>query len=317
VQPHTTAADGAFAIAGIGDESHTLWIQRADGWRDFPLSIVEDVRPGGAPLELIVDDREARAARIAVRVLSPDRQPVAGAELQVWHEDLQLWRSFVAHGSDGRIEVEDAPPGTSELELRHAEFPWLSLGRRELLAGETLDLGDVVLDQPGRLRARLRGVDAGTLRNVRALLTNASNRESGVARVEEGGELRSGPLAAGRHTLVLRGDFVRMVKLDVEVHAGVETELDLALERCEMRRVVFELPPGAVRPRWLACGARDGGPTEPWFDSVGANGPLEARVSLPRGVYRLVAVGEGGWGGEWELAIDGSSEALVVGLTKR
>lgn len=299
---------GRFAVNGLGECAHILWVQSPLGWRDFPLAEVEDAWPGGAPLELRVPDACERG-RLTLAVTTPDGSPLAGAELQVWHVERRMWRSFVSQGEEGMVLAQNVPPGTLELELRHPEHPWKPLGEQRIEAGATLDLGSVALEPSGSLRVRLSGLQGELYGGLTAALTNASNRESAVARLTPG-LLSAGPLACGEHRLLLGGDGVRQVRRSFRIEPGVETELGLVLEPCALREVVFSLPGGAARPKWISCTLHDTDGMLVWGGHADVTRePFLARVSAPPGTYRLVVAGEGGFAAETELRIAGRAAA--------
>ena len=305
VRSNTTDGEGSFAITGIAEQAYRMWVQPPLGWRDFPLLEVAEAWPGDAPLVLRVP-ASAERGRITAQVCGPDGAPLAGAELQVWHVEERQWRSFVSQAADGAITVEDVPAGRVELELRHPEHPWLHLGEKQVTAGATLELGRLELAAAGSLRARLTGLAESDYAALTAMLADASNRESGVARITPG-SLTAGALAPGEHVLVLGGDGVRQVRRTFSIRAGVETTFDLVLERCGMREVVLELPPDSARPRWLhgSLFAADGSLVWGGGADLGRETPV-LRVSAPAGSYRLRVGGEG-LSGDAELVIGGTA----------
>jgi hypothetical protein len=257
VRSGASDAEGSFAITGLEERPYRLWVQPPLGWREFPLLEVAEVRPGDAPLVLRVPDPALRG-RITAEVFGPDGAPLAGAELQVWHVELGQWRGFVSRAADGAITVEGVPDGTVELELRHPEHPWAHLGEERIAGGATLDLGRIELAAAGSLRARLSGLAEADYPALTAVLADASSRESAIPRISPGC-LAAGALAPGEHVLLVGGDGVRQVRRTFQVQAGVETTLDIELERCGLRVVAFELPDGE-RPRGRAgSGARCSG----------------------------------------------------------
>lgn len=301
-------ADGNFTVHGLQDRPHLLWVQSPQGWRDFPLAEVEDVRPGGAPLELRVP-HESERGKIALEVTTHDGTPLAGAELQVWHQERRIWRSFVSEGEKGAVLATCVPPGTLELELRHPAHPWKPLGEHRLEAGATIDLGRIALEPSGRLRARLTGLPDELSASLTATLVGSSNRESGVANLAPG-LLTTGPLAVGEHQLVLGGDGVHQVRRSFRIEAGVETELELVLEPCGSREVVFTLPAGVAKPRWISATLHAADGALVWGGHADCTRePLLARVSALPGTYRLMVGGEGGLAGEAELQVGGRGAA--------
>lgn len=300
-----TDASGGFSIGDLEECAHLVWVQPAleSGWRGFPLLERRDVWPAEAPLELTVPTADERA-RIAAEVVAHDGTPVIGAELQVWHQEAEQWRSFTSAGARGAILAEGVPAGTVELELRHADHPWKPLGRHALAPGDTLDLGRIELAAAGRLVVRLTGAGAepGVEHQLVATLSTPE-RESGVARIENGG-LVSGALAPGEHLLVLGGDGFRQLRQPFRIEAGLETRLELALERCGLREVDFALPAGVERAKWIACSLLDARGQLVWGAPADCTRtPPRARVSAPPGTYTFSVGGAGGLAGQAELVL--------------
>jgi RNA polymerase sigma-70 factor (ECF subfamily) len=310
---------GRFAITALEPRSYTLWVQaREGGWRGFPLHEELGVWPGTAPLVLRVADPLERG-RILAEIAGPDGEPVVGAELQVWHEAARMWRAFVSEGERGAVDIEGVPAGTVELEVRHGDHPWKRLGRHEIDPGGTLDLGRIGLEEPGRLRVRLVGVPDGVHESLTAMISDESNRESGVARLSRG-SLASGPLARGRHLLVLGGEGVCQVRRAFEIEPGVETAFELSLEPCGVREISFALPEGAEKPKWIGCSLLDASGRLVFGGNADCEGENpRARVSAAPGIYRLVAGGSGGLRGEDELKMEPAGQEmppLILDLRK-
>jgi hypothetical protein len=312
VRSNVTGDDGSFAITDLAERSYLVWVQPAQGWREFPLLEVEDVWPDGAPLELRLP-REAETARIEAEVTASDGTPLAGAELQVWHQERRMWRSFVSGGARGAVLADGVPPGTVDLELRHPAHPWKHLGTRTLEAGATLDLGRLAFEPSGSLRVRLAGLASEGDAALTAMLVDSSDREGGVARIAAG-ELTAGPLAPGEHMLVLGGEGVRQVRRRFRVEAGGETRFELALEACGTRAIAFTLPDGAPKPRWIGCSLFDADGALIWGGHADCERDVPlASVSAPPGSYRLLVGTQVGLSGEAELVM-GAPGAIMPPL---
>jgi len=280
-------ASGGFAIVGLADEAHTLWVQRPGAWRDLPALTVDDVRPSTTALELRVPDEDRVNGRIVARVLAPSGQPAAGVTAQLWLVDRHMWREFAVDGASGNLAIEHVAPGTCQLQLVSTDFAKLNVGERSVRAGETLDLGVIRLAEGGHLIARLRGVGDELIAGLTAYIDDSEHSTS-VRLTPEHAEMRSGPLATGQYRLSLRGDGVRSVQLPFGITAGTDTELEITLERCGTRLVVFDPPPNYARPSWLACVATGEQGANAWDGVVDISAPLEVRVSAPPGNYHFV-----------------------------
>jgi hypothetical protein len=307
-----TDASGQFDVDGLESRGYLLWVQHLHGWREFPVLEVEDVWPDGAPLELRVP-ADAQGGSITAEIVTSDGTPLVGAELQVWHNERKLWRSFVSEGERGAIDVDGVPAGTVALEVRHPDHPWKHLGERRVDVGETLELGRIALEPSGRLRVHLSGGEE-VRASVSVVLVGSNNRESSVARIVDD-LLESGPLAPGTHTLIVSADGVRQVRREFAIEAGRDTEFALALERCGVRTVTFAWPPGVSTPKWIACSLLDAQHKLVWGGNADCTStPPIVKVSAPPGTYLLMAGGEAGLAGRIELVMtgEGSTDPGVV-----
>ena len=313
VRSNVSAADGRFAITDLAERPYLVWVQPAQGWREFPLLEVENVWPDGAPLELHVPD-DAERARITAEVVACDGTPVAGAELQVWHQERRIFRGFVSTAERGAVLAEGVPPGTVDLELRHPAHPWKHLGTYTLEPGADLDLGLLPFEPSGRLRVRISGLPDERIAALSVTLIDAFNREAGVARLAAG-ELTAGPLAPGEHVLVLSADGLRQVRRPFRIEPGAEATFELALEPCATRDIVFTLPDGAPKPQWIGCSLFDAQGALIWGGHADCEREVPlARTSAPPGSYRLVAGTRGELRGEAELLM-GAPGAVMPPLS--
>jgi hypothetical protein len=227
-----------------------------------------------------------------------------------------MWREFVVDGVTGNLAIEHVSPGACQLQFVSPDFARHNAGERVVRAGETLDFGVIRLADGGHLVARLRGVDDELIAGISAFINDAEHSTSSPLAAEHR-ELRSGPLAAGAYWLELRGDGVRNVHLQFEITAGADTEIDIELERCGTRLVVFDPPPNYVRPSWYACVATDAQGAVAWDGSIDISAPLEVLVSAPPGTYHFTVRHEQTVAADCSLSIPslgGEAPALHVAL---
>jgi len=302
-----TDAEGRFELGPLAEREHLVLVHPPDGWREFPLVEVADVRPAEAEL-LLTLPAPLELATLTAEVVAPGGTPLGGAELGLWHEERAVWRGFVSD-ENGRIVARGLPQGHVRLELRHPDHPWLRLEPRTLSGGETIDLGRLEFAPSGRLRVRL-DPRAEDLQGLTMLLTGADGLESGVLRLHEG-ELESGALAAGRHGLWLGADGYLQVQREIEIRAGVEELVRLSLEPCGGRTVRIVLPDGAETPAWIACALFDADRTQVWRGNVEvARAPLTVRVHAPPGEHTLYVNADGGLAGRLTLLVPGRTGEL-------
>ena len=299
-----TRADGSFSIRGLLNEDYVVFVHAPKRWMDFPRAIVRGVSPDPAPLEIIVEDPDRNCGRIVGEVLNASGEPAVGVDLNLWHVEQRLWRSFTTDG-EGRFEIVAVPVGTVELELRPAESPWKKLGTHPIEAGELVDLETIQLDPASFVRGTIVGGEEAALESLRMILTRAGeNGEAGVL-TRTGREYRSNALSAGPYLLHVSGEGVVSATHPLEVPSGEELTHDLELEQAAVRRVVLEFEAGRELPRWVSVMVLDGTSGRSiWSRSLNPeHEQLEVRVSVVPGTHRVRATAEDGRKGEAAMEV--------------
>jgi len=148
-------ADGHFELGALEWRVHDLRAEK-DGyaWRD-----VADVPPGSDSVIIVL----SAAAIVRGRLLSPDDEPVSGAQvvLRQPHKDLRRANPMAmmmadldvlgartrdgASDADGRFALGAFRDGSYELELAADGYPKVTRAVR--IAGEDVDLGDIALER--------------------------------------------------------------------------------------------------------------------------------------------------------------------------
>lgn len=313
-----TGADGAYSISVATDDEHTVLVQPRDAWRGFPFVQVESVRADVVPFDIRLEARERSTATLRGTVATPDGRSEAGIEVAVWHESNHLWRSFPVDADSGEFEIEGVPPGDVSIDVQSASFPKKTLGTKQVAAGEKLDLGRIVLEQPTRLSVVFDGGDERALASLSVVLANEQRQWTPMI-VHGPRTYRSAPLAPGQYQLRVQGDFVAPVVVACDVVARVERVEHVRLERAGLREVVLRAPPDAGALERVSCSVHAEGGRLVWIQGgvqPSADGTFAMRVSLPPGNYRVFATARGGFRGEAALTIANldQGEPLVVPL---
>ncbi|MHC5063313.1 MAG: sigma-70 family RNA polymerase sigma factor, partial [Planctomycetota bacterium] len=261
---------GSFDVT-VAWERVRVWAHPPRAWRLFPSVILEGVLLDGSALELRVPDPSLSLGRIRAKVLSPEGDPLL-AELQVWHEEKRMWRSLMNDGQSGEFLVENIPPGACSLEIRSDGYPWLKLGKREIRAGEMLDLGTISLSAAGRIAGTV-GLLGGGVPDALDIKIYQDGQEAAVAEYADG-RFWSGPLAGGEYQLVVQGSRVGSLRRDLRVDAGQVLNLQLELSAAAQRHLRFTLHPELSRPRSLTVHLWDPRSKEvAWIGGIGPEGP--------------------------------------------
>lgn len=285
----TAGPDGAFELPAATEKVRVL-VFGPRGFTGFPVAVLDDVAQGRDDLDVRIDALGLSGLR--GRVLDPTGQPTQ-ATVQVWHDDVRVFREVVVDPATGSFAFDPAPPGTCTVEVRSENHPWQRFAGQRLEPGRVTDLGDVILAAGGRIEGGVTFEDGGaptalTLRFV----DEAAGREVGVATVD-GGRFRSNPLPLGALTLVVEGEGVGATRLPLTLDAATPFRVvDLRVTRGLPVTLRVELAPGFVRPERLAIGViRDAEVI--WTRGLGATSALEVQLSLAPGSYRALLRGDG------------------------
>ena len=299
-----TQADGSFSISGLENQDYTVFVHAPKRWMDFPRAILREVSPDPAPLEITVENPDRSCGRIVGELILASGEPAVGVDLNLWHVEQRMWRSFTTDG-EGHFEVVAVPIGTVELELRPAESPWKKLGTHPIEAGELVDLGTIQLDPASFVHGTIRGGEEEQLESLRLILTRVGeNGEAGVL-TRTARTYRSNALSAGSYLLHVSGDGVVSASHPLEVPAGEELTYELELDRAALRRVVLEFEAGSELPAWVNVTVLDGESGRSiWSRSFNPSEPqLELQVSVVPGTHRLRASAADGRRGEAAIEV--------------
>lgn len=253
VESTYTGSDGRATARGFEPGSYTVTVYGpmhtpVRNYRDLcplPSLTRELVDVPGAELELRVPDLDVPSAPLRGRVLGADGRPIA-AELTLalpgWgYERLQ----FAVDPTSGRFEVERMIPGAFQLHVTANDSPGLSVPV-SLVAGQTLDLGDLRLPAAARLDVRLV-LDAGGKLTKPALLIGIGDyvaQDYSFPAGDDALRWRSRPLAAGTHRVFATADDMVPVRRDVTLAEGETRELEIPVvrgSRCDVEITFTEV----------------------------------------------------------------------------
>jgi hypothetical protein len=202
-------------------------------WGD-PVLELEDFRVGDETLVLRALDACRPSAFVEGRLVAADGGPLV--EVEMWHEAVRSGES-VTHvpDADGRFRIGPLRSGEYTLGAEAlldetAGLYQLRPLRFALQAGETKDLGDVVIERCGWIHVRAVAQDgsalpAGTVLEAVRLLGGYGGRIS-----FEDQQGSSEPLCPGRYLVRARAGLWCAPDAEVEVRPGDTTEIELAFE---------------------------------------------------------------------------------------
>ncbi len=158
----TSGPQGGFRLQPLTPGTpYQLTVQRS-GYATHELDI-PPLEPGREPEKLVITLERGAAA--LGRVVDPDEQPVAGAQVElVPHEQRslsfprrfrQVDRSLATTDAAGNFALADLQPGRYQAMVRAPGFPEDAAGNFELVAGESTDCGTLQLRRGHSLTGRV------------------------------------------------------------------------------------------------------------------------------------------------------------------
>ncbi|HUR27678.1 MAG TPA: sigma-70 family RNA polymerase sigma factor [Planctomycetota bacterium] len=192
-----------------------------------PIAEHRDASPGGAPVVVRLDPVKLPSVFMVGRVVGPDGQPIANCDLCTMNSPLDWAVHFLAD-EQGKFKLGPYPPGPWSMKAKDPRFvPFLS-PERELVRGETWDLGTITLGAGELLAIRLIYPDEPqhTPPAIRAYGLDSGQEEWCPV---EGDRARPPPLAPGRYELRVAGAYAASRQV-VEVIAGTKNEATVALQ---------------------------------------------------------------------------------------
>lgn len=240
-----TDATGSFRLDNWPHEADALEVRDAERWTGPSLAIVTPIDVGREDVVITVAGERRATAFIVGQLRGPDGEAVPTASVH-WGTPMTMDAQFEAElsATTGQFRAGPMPASQTRVWASAPEFGQLDIGLHEVEAGETLDLGQVRFAAPGRLRVKLTGsrelLESIESEDLFARVEGASGLWLGQIELDAKLEGRSTPLPAGPCTVLVNGEGMRAAPANVEVIAGAETELAIALEPATSRLLLLK-----------------------------------------------------------------------------
>jgi len=178
-------------------------------------------------------------------VLSVEGTPRPGVQVVATRLVEENWKPLysrtVTTDEQGRFELTGITAGTLRLllylDLKHPAgskgawraVPWV-FDEFQTLRGEVIDVGPLQLEPPGAISGRVRDPAGNPITD--ATITATSSIEGGATTYsDEDGAFRLGDLPPGRYVIRARSDGIHADPIEVQVHPGLEAEVDVVIRR--------------------------------------------------------------------------------------
>jgi hypothetical protein len=308
-----TDLQGRFMISNCEDVDYILSARP----QSSPMAVasLEGVRPGGKDVTIVIPSDSERPAFVIGRVLGPDGLGLPSARAYLVEEVLG---NVVAEPCDvdtGAFRIGPMVPGFYKMNINAPGYPPTWLGPYDLLPDQTLDLGTIQFEAPGRVMVRIAVPDGVPADRVSCRVgSGEGSPNSQLDRAEDGSYL-SEPLNAGDYELKVSGKFVVPMTRAVRVETGATTTLDITVERGVFRLLSFTMPKRPGPPPELHVTVRDALGTVVQDDTP----PVDDHSTLPQrsalvqlwvrpGAYTLLAELDGELVLEEPLPIDDTGD---------
>lgn len=218
-----TDAEGRFTLRRAPKGEITLALHAPGG--AIPVAHEQGVAVGTTDVVLRADPALLPTARIVGRLVTHAGTPVRSAD--VWVRSPALGQTMVhPDREDGSFTLGPLPPGEWTVEVDGLTAGWGMVRETVVLgAGQTRELGDVVLGEGGTVQVSLASGSEdrpGLIVQIR----DAEGRAAGQLAFTDGAA-RSLPLSPGEYRLVVRGLDPEPTEVPFVVTAGQETRLEL------------------------------------------------------------------------------------------
>lgn len=252
-----TDAEGAFTLSGLGPTTYSVWAV-PDTAQGAAASVhwgrAHAVSPGTKNLVLRTAWHAVGATFLAGRVMGTDGGRVTVARIKLYPKEGGGWdhdHESVIDDAEGRFRIGPLPAAEYRIDVSGAGHTALSL-QRKLDAGQTLDLGPILLDPLGTLTVAARHSDGRKPTDlVMRLAYDGLAFADAFFSLHGDGTWKSPPWQPGRALLEVWGADVARVERAVEVAPGADVRVELILEPATPVRFLL-VQPEPRTPSWNA-----------------------------------------------------------------
>lgn len=234
----TTDSEGRFRLEHWPQHANALELYQVGHFHSPPALTVPAVEVGRTDLELVIPADCMASATLVGRLLGPTGEVVVGADFLWGERGAQPKYLAQMDTTTGEFRAQ-MQPGFYELEARSPSMGILRLPECRMRSGETRDLGVLHFVAPGRARVRLRKpanhAVAFDTRSITARVMGSGRIRMGHLAFDDHLEALSAPLAAGQYTIEVSSGIFYAPPQRVEVPAGEEVVVEIALVPSTLR----------------------------------------------------------------------------------
>jgi RNA polymerase sigma-70 factor (ECF subfamily) len=311
-----TDAEGRFVINNCPAVPMRLEISQS--WESLPVFALEDVRKSPEEFVVRVPDGARLSAGIRGVLIDADGNSPGG---NVFVQDSRFARTCMAKVAldSGAFRQDALPPGHYALQARDKEGVVHELGKRDLASGQTLDLGNIVLERPGHLVLVFKNAE-GFDRREFLFLARPADR----GRVVWGGDWPGDkipdkyPLAPDDYRLCISGgDQVASERVDFKIRTGEDTVIQYEPKRGVARSFKIVTASSVSGARVLVEALDASGKVVAENDLDNGTTLMYANFMLAAGDYTLRATAHDGRRTEIRIHVDLTESSAVPEIDLR
>ncbi|HVS18647.1 MAG TPA: carboxypeptidase-like regulatory domain-containing protein, partial [Planctomycetota bacterium] len=308
VDVRSTDAEGRFVFQNAGDLRWNLAVA-APGESPFPpRATLEGVRASDGEVEIVIENTATEACVLAVRLVDANGRPPQDVQAALWDEQRTAGTFPEYDASTGVARWSVSLPGRYAVQVRRGARSVHHGELVELRPGETVDLGEIHLVEPGELVVEISGPEAWGLEHVGVSVVAVDGIEE-LHLERDDLTFRVVAVAPGRYVLRAGHKALFAPEREVEVRPREVTRVEVELVQAFPARVTFEFPDTVEQWRSVDWEVRDStgskvrsGHVRNWPDIPGTAAPGIHGLGLPPGRYMLLATTDAGL--RAELALD-------------
>ncbi|WP_145194059.1 sigma-70 family RNA polymerase sigma factor [Planctomycetes bacterium Poly30] len=247
-----SGAGGEFTLTGVPEGAYFVTAQSVPGYdRSLPIGVFQDFDREGADVRLVLPESALALGVVQGRVRYADGAPVESVRLLVFSLATG-WGSFSPLEPDGSFRAASHFDGEYRLGFVQGDdlnFP-MSERTLQFVSGQVLDLGEIVLEKPGRRSitpssakypVASAGTDStglpGTFRWM--LIRDAEGRGPGAMTDLPWPLPEPVRLPPGEYRLKLQASHFRADPTRITIRSGQDTELRIPLQSATELRFTF------------------------------------------------------------------------------
>lgn len=238
-----TKDDGQFRIEPLSEDGAWIGVLDPNELGAKPLVLIRSFARNTERLVIVVRDEDRPSAYIHGMLVDDRLRPIAGGTVNVMEVSTPAGRGFDVEAETGAFRLGPYGPGTFSLRFNAPDKGHLDLDCN-LEAGQVLDLGKIVLSEPGHIVVDVAAAQEDLLSQAGDCeVLNAEGRVVGKIALAVG-KRRSSPVPPGKYVILLMRSGYRFAPVEVEVFAGQEAMARVNAEPATFRYAELEWPAG-------------------------------------------------------------------------